>query len=58
MIESGSSNTSAEAISALRANLMGKVGLVISLRIKTNSNVPPGMVATDRFISIALAYAF
>ena len=49
---------SAEAISALRANLMGKVGLVISLRIKTNSNVPPGVVATDRFTSIALAYAF
>jgi putative salt-induced outer membrane protein len=58
VVESGSSNTSAEAISALRANLMGKVGLVISLRIKTNSNVPPGVVATDRFTSISLAYAF
>ncbi|HUO66414.1 MAG TPA: DUF481 domain-containing protein [Gammaproteobacteria bacterium] len=58
VVESGSSNTSTEAISALRANLIGKVGLVISLRIKTNSNVPPGTVATDRFTSIALAYAF
>lgn len=58
VIESGSTNTSTEAISALRANLVGKVGLVISFRIKNNSNVPPGIVATDRFTSIALAYAF
>ena len=58
VVESGSSNTSTEAISALRANLVGKVGLVISLRIKSNSNVPPGIVATVRFTSIELAYAF
>jgi putative salt-induced outer membrane protein len=59
LIESGSSNTSTEAISALRANLVGRVGLVISLRIKNNSQVPaPGVKATDRFTSIALAYAF
>jgi len=58
VVESGSSNTSTEAISALRANLIGKVGLVISFRIKHNSSVPPGVVATDRFTSIALAYAF
>jgi len=58
VVESGSSNTSTEAISALRANLVGKVGLVISFRVKNNSNVPPGVVATDRFTSIALAYAF
>ena len=58
VIESGSSNTSTEAISALRAQLAGKVGLVLSFRIKTNSTVPPGVVATDRFTSIALSYAF
>ena len=58
VVESGSSNTSTEAISALRANLIGKVGLVIAFRIKNNSNVPPGLVATDRFTTIALAYAF
>ena len=58
VVESGSSNTSTEAISALRANLIGKVGLVISFRVKNNSNVPPGTVATDRFTSIALAYTF
>jgi putative salt-induced outer membrane protein len=58
VVESGATNTSTEAISALRANLIGKVGLVISFRIKNNSNVPPGVVATDRFTSIALSYAF
>ena len=58
VVESGSSNTSTEAISALRAQLVNKIGLVISFRIKTNSNVPPGVVATDRFTSIALSYAF
>jgi putative salt-induced outer membrane protein len=58
VIESGSSNTSTEAISALRAQLVNKIGLVISFRIKTNSDVPPGVVATDRFTSIALSYAF
>jgi putative salt-induced outer membrane protein len=58
VVESGSSNTSTEAISALKANLVGNVGLVISFRIKNNSNVPPGTVATDRYTSIALAYSF
>jgi putative salt-induced outer membrane protein len=58
VVETGSSNTSTEAISALKANLVGKVGLVISFRIKNNSNVPPGTVATDRYTSIALAYSF
>ena len=58
VIESGSSNTSTEAISAVRAQVVNKIGLVISFRIKTNSDVPPGVVATDRFTSIALAYAF
>jgi putative salt-induced outer membrane protein len=58
VVESGSSNTSTEAISALRAQLVNKIGLVISFRIKHNSSVPPGIVATDRFTSIALSYAF
>jgi putative salt-induced outer membrane protein len=61
VVESGSSNTSTEAISALRAQLVNKIGLVISFRIKHNSSVPatpPGLVATDRFTSIALSYAF
>jgi putative salt-induced outer membrane protein len=58
VVESGDSNTSTEAISALRARLVGNVGLVLSYRIKHNSDVPVGIEATDRFTSIALSYAF
>jgi putative salt-induced outer membrane protein len=58
VIESGSSNTSVEAISALRARLIGDIGLVLSYRIKSNSEVPAGRVGTDRFTSISLEYAF
>ncbi len=58
VVESGSSNTTFESISALRARLIGNVGLVLSYRVKANSDVPPGIVATDRFTSIALEYAF
>jgi putative salt-induced outer membrane protein len=58
VVESGSSNTTFESISALRARLLGNIGLVVSYRVKANSDVPPGIVATDRFTSIALEYAF
>jgi len=58
VIESGSSNTSTEAISALRARLVGNVGLVLSYRIKSNTDVPVGLEKTDRFTSIALSYVF
>jgi putative salt-induced outer membrane protein len=58
VIESGSSNTTTEAISALRARLVGNVGLVLSYRIKSNTDVPVGIEKTDRFTSIALSYAF
>jgi putative salt-induced outer membrane protein len=58
VIESGSSNTTFESISALRARLIGNVGLVLSYRVKANSDVPLGIADTDRFTSIALEYAF
>jgi putative salt-induced outer membrane protein len=58
VVESGSSNTSFESISALRARLIGDIGLVLSYRVKSNSEVPVGVVGTDRFTSIALEYAF
>jgi putative salt-induced outer membrane protein len=58
VIESGDSNTSFESISALRARLIGNIGLVLSYRVKNNSDVPPGVVDTDRFTSVALEYAF
>ena len=58
VVESGSSNASFESVSALRARLIGSIGLVLSYRVKSNSDVPPGVVATGRFTSIALEYAF
>ncbi len=58
VIEAGDSNTSTEAISALRARIVGDIGLVVSYRVKHNSNVVLGTVPTDRFTSISLEYAF
>ncbi len=58
VIESGSTNTSIESIAAVHARLVGRIGLVLSLRIKRNSDVPPGIEPTDRFTSISLEYAF
>lgn len=56
--ESGDANTSIESVSALRARLFGDIALVISHRIRRNSDVDPGIEKTDQFSSISLEYAF
>lgn len=58
VVESGSSNTSVETVSALRARLFGDVALVVSWRLRRNSTVPEGTVQTDTASSISLEYAF
>jgi putative salt-induced outer membrane protein len=58
VVESGETNTSIQSVSALRARLVGNIGLVLSYRIKDNSDVVLGTEPTDRFTSIALEYAF
>lgn len=58
IVESGSSNTSTEALSEIRARIIGNIALVLSLRIKNNSHVLPGIDKTDRFTAISLEYAF
>ncbi len=58
VIESGSSNTSTETISELRADIIGNIALVLSYRIRNNSDVPVGLSKTDRFTAISLEYAF
>jgi len=58
VIESGESNTSMELTSALRARLIGTIGLVFSFTVKDNSAVPVGVEATDRFTAISLEYVF
>lgn len=58
IVESGSSNTRTQAVSELRARLFGNVALVLSYRIKHNSDVAPGIEKTDSFTAISLEYAF
>jgi len=58
VIESGSSNTSTEWVSKLRAKLVGNIGMVLSYRLKHNSQVVLGSEPTDTFTSISLEYSF
>ena len=57
-IEIGSENTSSESISAVTANLLGALDLVVSFTIKNNSEVPPDNTSTDRYTAVSLNYAF
>lgn len=58
VVESGSSNTRTESVSELRADIFGNVALVLSYRLRNNSDVPPGIDKTDTFTAISLEYAF
>lgn len=58
VVESGSSNTSVESVSELRARLFENLALVLSYRIRNNSDVLPGTEKADRFTAISLEYAF
>ena len=57
-VESGSANTSTNSVSELRSRLFGDVALVLSFRIRRNSDVVPGTEETDRFTAVSLEYAF
>lgn len=57
-IESGSSNTYSEAVSALNAKIKNDLALVLSFTIKNNSDVLPGLERTDTFTAISLEYSF
>ena len=57
-IESGSSNTFTEAVSALNANVRESLALVLSYTIRRNSDVLPGIDKTDTFTAISLEYSF
>ena len=58
VVESGSSNTRSESLSELRADIVGDLNLVISYRVRNNSDVPVGLEKTDRFTAISLEYGF
>ncbi|MBT8144420.1 MAG: DUF481 domain-containing protein [Gammaproteobacteria bacterium] len=57
-VERGSDNTYIESVSALKATLVGELGLVLSYTIKNNSDVPAGSEKTDTFTAIQLEYGF
>lgn len=57
-VESGSTNTYFESISALTARLVGDLALVASYTIKNNSDVPVGSEKTDTFTALSLEYSF
>lgn len=58
IVESGASNTRTQSVSELRARLFGNIALVLSYRIKHNSDVDPGIEQADSFTAISLEYAF
>jgi len=58
LIEQSSDNRYTESTSALKAQIVGNIALVVSFVIKSNSDVPVGIENTDRFTSISLEYAF
>lgn len=57
-LESGSSNTYSESVTAISAKLMGDLALVASYTIKNNSDVPPLTEKTDTYTALSLEYLF
>lgn len=58
IVESGSDNTYIESVSAVRANLLGELALVLSYTVRHNTDVPAGSEETDTISAISLEYAF
>lgn len=56
--ETGSTNTSIESVSALSVRLFRDIALVVSHRIRHNTDVDPEVEKTDQFTSISLEYSF
>jgi putative salt-induced outer membrane protein len=57
-VEYGSSNTYVESVSALRAEVLGELALVLSYTVRHNTDPPPLSEETDTFTAISLEYAF
>ena len=57
-VESGSSNTFSESVTAITARLVGALNLTASYTIRNNSDVPIGTEKTDTRSAIALEYTF
>ncbi len=57
-IDTGSFNTYTETLTRLTMSILGNISLVVSYRVKNNSNVPAGIQKTDTFTAVALEYTF
>lgn len=57
-VESGSDNTFSESVTALTANLTGRLALSVSYTVKRNTRVPAERVKTDTATAISLIYGF
>ncbi|MCC5868493.1 MAG: DUF481 domain-containing protein [Gammaproteobacteria bacterium] len=57
-VESGSDNTFTEAVAAVRTQLLGRLGLVVSYTVRNNSSVPVGTSRTDTYSALSLEYKF
>ncbi len=57
-VESGSTNTYLESVSALRTRLIDRLALVASYTVKNNSDVPVGTEKTDTYSALSIEYAF
>jgi putative salt-induced outer membrane protein len=57
-MESGADNTFTEAVSAVRTQLLGRLGLVVSYAVRNNSSVPPDTTRTDTLSALSLEYMF
>ncbi len=58
LVESGSDNTYSESVSALKVKINGNFAMKLSLTVKNNSAVPPGIRHTDTLSAVTLAYDF
>ena len=57
-VESGNTNTSTEATSALKVKINSVLAMKLTYKIKNNSDVPPGIKHTDTQSSVTLVYDF
>jgi putative salt-induced outer membrane protein len=57
-VESGDSNTTSESVTELRVSLVGKLFMLGSYTVRTNSDVPAGTEKTDTVTSLSLGWTF
>jgi putative salt-induced outer membrane protein len=58
LVEMGKDNDYSEAISKLKANIVGNLALGLSYTVKHNSNPPAANEKTDTYTAISLEYKF